>query len=166
MVKPMFVDNPEMWDLWSQFKLGPDLVIAAVMDGDQHLVNVSLPSGSWFEFYSGIRLNLWEVKMRGPDQGLGPIPASKIWGSGTFGGQKIMLWDQSLRLQVLWSQTSNFLVLGLDPITRNCYLWDQMLSSNPMSSPCVELMGLQPMLLPNLTQNKEVFLPSNSRGKN
>ena len=58
MVKPMFVDNPEMWDLWSQFKLGPDLVIAAVMDGDQRLVNVSLPSGSWFEFYSGIRLNL------------------------------------------------------------------------------------------------------------
>ena len=54
MVKPMFVDNPEMWDLWSQFKLGPDLVIAAVMDGDQRLVNVSLPSGSWFEFYSGI----------------------------------------------------------------------------------------------------------------
>jgi len=55
MVKPMFVDNPEMWDLWSQFKLGPDLVIAAVMDGDQRLVNVSLPSGSWFEFYSGIK---------------------------------------------------------------------------------------------------------------
>ena len=54
----------------------------------------------------------------------------------------------------------------LDPRTRNCYLWDQMLSSNPISSPFGELMGLWPMLLPNLTQNKEVFLPSNPRGKN
>ena len=40
-----------------------------------------------------------------------------------------------------------------------------MLSSNPISSPCRELMGLQPMLLPNLTQNKVVFLPSNSQRK-
>ena len=79
---------------------------------------------------------------------------------------KIMFWDQSLRLQVLRSQNSIFLVLGLDTRTRYCYLWDQMLSSNTISSPCRELMGLQPMLLPKLTQNKEVFLPSNPRGKN
>ena len=99
----------------------------------------------------------YEVKIRGPNQGLGPIPASKKWGSGTDPRvQKIMLWDQSLRLLVLWSQNSIFLVLGFDPRTRNCYLWDQMLSSNTISSPCGELMGLRPMLLPNLTQNKEV----------
>ena len=28
-----------------------------------------------------------------------------------------------------------------DPRNRNCYLWDQMLSSNPISSPCEELYG-------------------------
>ena len=58
MVRPMFLDNPELWDLWSQFQLGPDIVIVAVIDGDQPLVNVSLPSGSWYEYYSGIRLNM------------------------------------------------------------------------------------------------------------
>ena len=43
-----------------------------------------------------------DVKIRGPDQGLGPIPASKKCGSGTDSRvQKIMLWDQSLRLLVL-----------------------------------------------------------------
>ena len=31
-----------------------------------------------------------------------------------------------------------------------------MLSSNTSSSPCGGLLGLRPMLLPNLTQNKEV----------
>ena len=96
-----------------------------------------------------------EVEISSPDQGLSPIPASKKWGSGTDPRvQKIMLWDQSLRLLVLWSQNSIFSVLGFDPRTRNCYLWDQMLSSNTISSPCGELMGLWPMLLPNLTQYK------------
>ena len=60
-------------------------------------------------------------------------------------------------LLVLWSQNSIFLVLGLNPRTRNCYLWDQMLSSNPIFGLCRELMSLQLMLLPNLTQNKKVF---------
>ena len=110
---------------------------------------------------------LIHVKMRSPNQGLGSIPASKKWGSGSdIRVQKIMLWELSLRLLLLWSQNSIFLVVGLNPWIRNCYLWDQMLSSNPISSPCGELMGLWPMLLPNLTQNKEVFLPSNPRGKN
>ena len=68
--------------------------------------------------------------------------------------QKIMLWNQSLRLLVLWSQNSIYLVLGLNPRTKNCYLWDQTVSSNPISSPCGELMGLRPMLLPNLTHVK------------
>ena len=40
-----------------------------------------------------------EVKIRGPEQGLGLI---KKWGSGTDPrSQKIMLWDQSLTLLVL-----------------------------------------------------------------
>ena len=139
-----------------------------------------------------------EVKIRGPNQGLGPIPVSKKWGSGInpwvqkimlldqslrllllwyqnsifsdrsrsetnssikkWGSEtnprvpKIMVRDQSLRLLVLWSKNSIFLFLGLDPRTRNCYLWDQILSSNPISSSCGELMGLWPMLLPNLAQ--------------
>ena len=76
-----------------------------------------------------------------------------------------MLWDQSLRLLVLWSQNSIFLVLGFDPRTRNCYLWDQMLSSNTISSSCGEPMGLRPMLLPNLNQNKEVFFTIKSQRK-
>ena len=55
---------------------------------------------------------------------------------------------------------------GLDPRTRNCNLWDQILCSNPFSNSCGDFMGLWPIVLPNLTQNKEVFLPSNPRGKN
>ena len=43
-----------------------------------------------------------EVKIRGPNQGLGPITMSKKGGSGTDPRvPKIMLWDQSLRLLVL-----------------------------------------------------------------
>ena len=61
----------------------------------------------------------------------------RIWDQSQ--SPKIMLWDQSLRLLVLWSQNSIFLLLGLDPRTRNSYLWDLMLSSNPISSPCGEL---------------------------
>jgi len=58
----------------------------------------------------------------------------------------------------------HFLSAGIDPRAINCYPWD--LSSSTISRPCGELMGLRPMLLPNLTQNKEVVLPSNPRGKN
>ena len=57
----------------------------------------------------------------------------------------------------LFIRNSIFLVLGLNPRTRNCYLWDQMLSSNPIFGLRRELMSLQLMLLPNLTQNKKVF---------
>ena len=43
-----------------------------------------------------------EVKIRDLNQGLGPIQASKTLGFGTDPGvQKIMLWDQSLRMLVL-----------------------------------------------------------------
>ena len=43
-----------------------------------------------------------EVKKRSPNQGLGSIPASKKWGSGSDPRvQKIMLWDLYLRLLVL-----------------------------------------------------------------
>ena len=43
--------------------------------------------------------NMSEVKMRDPDQGLGPIPASKKCGSGINPRvHKIMLWDWFLKL--------------------------------------------------------------------
>ena len=62
-----------------------------------------------------------EVKIRSPNQGLGSIPASKKWSSGTDPRvQKIMLWDQSFRFLVLWSQNSIFLVLGFDV---QCQRW-------------------------------------------
>ena len=53
----------------------------------------------------------------------------------------------------------HFMDSGINPRTWNSYHWDQMISSNPTSSPCGELMGLRPMLKPNLTQNKEVQIP-------
>ena len=70
-----------------------------------------------------------------------------------------MLWEWSLKLLLVWSQNSICLVLGFYPRTWNSWHWDKMISSNPISSPCGELMGLRPMLWPNLTQNKEVQIP-------
>ena len=54
MVTPMFAQYPMLWSVsWSQFMLGSDLVIGAVTSGDQQLVEMSLATGSWYEFYSG-----------------------------------------------------------------------------------------------------------------
>ena len=94
----------------------------------------------------------------------GTNPSVKKWGSGTDPRvQKIMLWDQSLRLLVLWSQNSIFWVLGFDPRTRNCYLWDHMLSSYPISSPCGQFFYLtQPKIGKFFTiksQRKEFEVP-------
>ena len=55
MVRPMFVHYPHMWDTWTQLMLGSDLVISAVTQADQQLVNVSLPAGTWYEYYSGVK---------------------------------------------------------------------------------------------------------------
>ena len=54
-------------------------------------------------------------------------------------------------------------LLGFNPITTNCYLWDQILSSKPISCPCGELMGLWHMLLPNLTKIIKVFTIKSQR---
>ena len=86
----------------------------------------------------------FEVKIRGPNQGLGSIPTSKNEVLGLIPeSKKSCCGTNPFRLLVLWSQNSIFLVLGLDPRTRNCYFSDQIISSNPFSSPCRELMGLR-----------------------
>ena len=61
------------------------------------------------------------VKIRGPNQGLGSIPASKKWGSGIDPRvHKMLFWDLSFRVpSLLWDQSHNsfYLALGLDPGT-------------------------------------------------
>ena len=77
-------------------------------------------------------LCVMEVKIRGSNQGLGPIPAPKNEVLG------------------LIPESKHHVVGPIPHIrTRNCFLWDLMPSSNPISSTCGELMGLRPMLLPN-----------------
>ena len=57
LVRPMFLHYSEslMFGLWSQFMLGPDLVVAAVTSPQQEVVMVRLPPGSWYDWYSGIK---------------------------------------------------------------------------------------------------------------
>ena len=57
LVRPMFLHYPEslMFGLWSQFMLGPDLVVSAVTSPDQTVVRLRLPAGSWYDLYSGIK---------------------------------------------------------------------------------------------------------------
>ena len=57
LVRPMFLHYSDsfMFGLWSQFMLGPDLVVAAVTSPEQEVVRVRLPPGSWYDFYSGIK---------------------------------------------------------------------------------------------------------------
>ena len=57
LVRPMFLHYPDslMFGLWSQFMLGPDLVVAAVTSPDQNVVNLRLEAGTWYDFYSGIK---------------------------------------------------------------------------------------------------------------
>ena len=67
-----------------------------------HWINASFPVKAQLRLFASDLSSLFanhriqtEVKIRGPNQGLGPIPASKKWGSGTDPSvQKIMLWDQ------------------------------------------------------------------------
>ena len=58
-VRPMFLhySASSMMGLWTQFMLGPDLVIAAVTSADQQLVQVSLPAGTWYDLYSGVQVS-------------------------------------------------------------------------------------------------------------
>ena len=60
------------------------------------------------------RAVLPEVKIRGPDQGLGPITASKKWGSGTNPRVKeIMLLDQFPLLTSVVIPEQHFLSSGI-----------------------------------------------------
>jgi len=56
MVRPMFVDFPssEFIDLWEQFMVGPDLVVAPSLSKDD-LIGVKLPQGVWYDFNSGVK---------------------------------------------------------------------------------------------------------------
>ena len=57
LVRPMFLHYSEsfMFGLWAQFMLGPDLVVAAVTSPRQEVVEVRLPPGTWYDWYSGIK---------------------------------------------------------------------------------------------------------------
>ena len=80
-------------------------------------------------------------------------------------------WDQSVvgpipQISSVVIPKQHFLSAGIESQNQKLLPLGSDASSNPFSSPCGELIGLLPMLLPNLTQNKEVLLPSNPRGKN
>lgn len=56
LVRPMFLHYPDtfMFSLWSQFMLGPDVVVATVTSSDQEVVELRLPAGTWYDLYSGM----------------------------------------------------------------------------------------------------------------
>merc|ERR1712013_545138 len=56
LVRPMFLEftSSEFIDLWEQFMVGPDLVVAPSLSKDD-LINVHLPQGVWYDFNSGVK---------------------------------------------------------------------------------------------------------------
>jgi alpha-glucosidase len=48
-----YPDDPEVCGLEHQFMVGPDLMVAPVLDPDQRTVEVYLPAGLWVHLWSG-----------------------------------------------------------------------------------------------------------------
>jgi alpha-glucosidase len=48
-----YPDVPEVCGLEHQFMVGPDLMVAPVLDPDQRTVEVYLPAGRWVHLWSG-----------------------------------------------------------------------------------------------------------------
>jgi len=57
MVKPMLAEflSPQFFSTWRQFMLGPDLMVAPVLEEDPE-ISVQIPTGTWFDLYSKIRV--------------------------------------------------------------------------------------------------------------
>ena len=111
LVRPMFVQYPAMWGHGDQFMLGPDLVIAPVTQADQQLVRVSLPAGTWFDYYSGIQYY-------SPTEALQLSVPTKLYQLPVFirGGSVLILYQASsdhanrLSIQVFEQNLSSFYI--------------------------------------------------------
>jgi len=57
MVKPMLAEflSPQFFSTWRQFMLGPDLMVAPVLEEDEQ-ISVQIPTGTWFDVYSKVRV--------------------------------------------------------------------------------------------------------------
>ena len=57
LVKPMLAEflSPQFFSTWRQFMLGPDLMVAPVLEEDPE-ISVQIPTGTWFDLYSKIRV--------------------------------------------------------------------------------------------------------------
>ena len=57
MVKPMLAEflSPQFFSTWRQFMVGPDVVVAPVLEEDPE-ISVQIPTGTWFDLYSKVRV--------------------------------------------------------------------------------------------------------------
>ena len=58
MVRPMLAHflSPQFFATWRQFMLGPDLMVAPVLEEEQQMISVQIPTGTWFDLYSKVRV--------------------------------------------------------------------------------------------------------------
>ena len=61
VVRPMFLDYPELPDAEDQFMLGPSLLVAPILERGAKSRSVSIPKGTWFDFETGRRHNVDEA---------------------------------------------------------------------------------------------------------
>jgi len=54
LVRPMFLhyQTSNFFDLWEQFMVGPDLLVAPVLAQNADLVTIHIPRGTWYDFHS------------------------------------------------------------------------------------------------------------------
>lgn len=59
LVRPMFYQQEaiETVDIWNQFYLGPNIIVAPVLKPDSEFVNIHLPTGSWYVLGTGSFVN-------------------------------------------------------------------------------------------------------------
>ena len=57
MVRPMLAEFlfPQFFSTWRQYMLGPDLMVAPVLEADQQMISVQVPTGTWYDLYSKVR---------------------------------------------------------------------------------------------------------------
>jgi len=92
IVRPMFLVKPEVdyINLWTQFFVGDDILVAPVLDSGSDLIDVKFPKGSWYYLGSGNVVSL-------PSQGATITFHSKVYEIPAFqrGGSVIVSYESA-----------------------------------------------------------------------
>jgi len=106
LVRPMFMEHRDtaFLEIWTQFMLGNNILVAPVLSGDTEFVNIKFPEGTWYLLGSGNPVNL-------PSQGANISFHTKPYEIPAFhrGGSVLVLYETP-GFSIVDTEKSNFLI--------------------------------------------------------